>query len=97
MCVVFTISAHHFSKFTPDLWDEYPRQRVEMLEDFKQRYINQGITRYELIKLLGEPYETSQNRIDYSFGTGSISFYINNDGNIDYVSVNDYALINTNK
>ena len=85
----FTISGiccSKFKDFTPEKWAEYPRQRVRMMDGLKAEYDIIGMSRDEIVGLLGEPeymgesvyedtltYRSNCSRIDFYFTDGKLS------------------------
>lgn len=62
-----------FKDFTPERWQQYPRQRVTMIEDLKKEHNIIGMNKNNVIDLLGEPYETTNGgALKYSFDYGYI-------------------------
>jgi len=84
----FTIS--QFKEFTPVKWEQYPRQRAEMLEDLKVTYSVIGMTEAEATLLLGKPDEISKDDFFlYYYEYGYIRFILD-DGDVTSVENIDY-------
>ena len=61
------------SHFSTERWLNNPGERVYMVDDLLTRYKLSGMTRQEIVQLLGDPSETwyfkEENNIVYYLGT----------------------------
>ena len=73
------ISANaYFKSFTPQKWMEYEDQRWLMLEDMAEETDFRGMTREEVVEILGEPttpYAAPESEDEIEYFVGSLSIY----------------------
>jgi len=67
----------YLNDFTPEKWEKYPNERYHMLENMTKEINFLGMTKEEVIEILGEPnqpYADTYNAdlIDYYVGSFSI-------------------------
>ena len=64
-----------FLEFTPEKWEQYPRQRFMMVEDLEANHGFIGMTADEVVSILGVPDLFSKDRgLRYNYMLGSIIF-----------------------
>lgn len=77
---LYKVTIIHFKEFTPAKWDAYPRQRIVMLDNLKEKYNIIGMSKSEVEIILGKPDEiTDKNSIIYSYEFGYIEFVCTDD------------------
>lgn len=72
---ISSICCSKFNDFTPEKWAEYPRQRTRMMESLKENYDIIGMSRDEVVELLGNPDNESENSLAYKHNRSYIEFF----------------------
>lgn len=59
----------HGAEFTRELWDEYPNERIEIVDDMLAKHDLSAKPKEEVIELLGQPdLALSEDQISYLLG-----------------------------
>lgn len=74
----------YLSVFTTEKWEKYKHERYYMLDDFKEKYVLEKMTRDDVLAVLGKPDSITDGEFNYVLDDGWIDpiiFYIYFDEN----------------
>jgi outer membrane protein assembly factor BamE (lipoprotein component of BamABCDE complex) len=77
VCILLIIATSCKSKFDKETWIEnknsdHDNPRFDMVDDLKNNHLKSGMTRKEVVDLLGLPqYDTTDNDFEYQYEIGS--------------------------
>ena len=90
--IVLMLSTYSIYKythtFTRERWDSFPALRTRYIDDFLTKYPIRGMTRDQIIELLGEPESGDLNTMVYTLGGSTfvkieaIDIYLDESGKV---------------
>ena len=71
-----------FKDFTPEKWADYPRQRPQMMVSLKEDYAIIGMSRDDIVMLLGEPSDEDESSLRYYYDRHLYIEFLFSDGKL---------------
>lgn len=85
-------SEKQFRNFTPELWSEYPNHRMIMVSDLVKNNDIIGMSKEQVVEILGEPDKTSEFGLSYKAGQSGHVFIYLKEGKVKRIDINDNNL-----
>ncbi len=85
----YSFSSNQFKDFTVEKWRKFPNQRILMLDDLKECHMIIGMSKDQVIILLGQPNKVIDNMYIYEYDYGYIEVSFLNDL-VNSITATDY-------